>query len=234
MRKKRNIIIFAIAAILVVGLLIIMPFIVHSIYETEAPNGFFTTTFNASDFLVYYASALSFLGTLILGVLTLVQNKKAQDRAEEINHLELDLQKRSMVMAEEQYKNDNRAIIPKFQIQFSMMSGFYGNPAISIKNVSSIIVSNLTPITFSVKDNEATEICSIRNFYIRSKYLLSGQETRLELKMKSLPADYRDICMYFEFSCEDEKYNKHFYRAEIQIPSVHELVGSPWKVEKVG
>lgn len=234
MRKKRNIIIFAIAAILVVGLLIIMPFIVHSIYETETPNGFFATTFNASDFLVYYASALSFLGTLVLGVLTLVQNKKAQDRAEEINRLELDLQKRSMVMAEKQYKRDDTVIIPKFQIQFCGMSGYYGNPTITIKNVTSMIVSNLVPITFSVYTKENEEIYSVRELRINLKSLSGGQEARIESKMKSLTSDYRDLTMLFEFSCEDERYNKHYYRARIKIPDVNKLVGSPWEVEKVG
>jgi hypothetical protein len=158
MKKTYKIIIYVAIAVLIIGLLGILPFIINWIYSQKAPSDFFVTLFDASDFLVYYASALSFLGTLILGVLTLVQNKRAQEKTNEINQLQLELQKKSMVLAEERYeKEEDSSIIPKFAISVSSYSGHYLNPRIKIQNVSGLIVSNLTFISGCVKTADGEE-----------------------------------------------------------------------------
>ena len=82
MKKTYKIIIYVAIAVFIIGLLGVLPFIISWIYSQEAPSDFFVTRFDASDFLVYYASALSFLGTLILGVLTLFQNKRSQEKTD--------------------------------------------------------------------------------------------------------------------------------------------------------
>ena len=53
-----------------------------------------------ADILSYYGSVLIFIGTSALSIATYFQNKKAQEKSEEVNRLQLELQRKSMAMAE--------------------------------------------------------------------------------------------------------------------------------------
>ena len=79
-----------------------MPWIVDKIFYTTPPSNFFYTHYGVSDILSYYASVLSLLVTAILGILTLRQNKIAQVKSEEVNRLQLELQRKSMAMSKAQ------------------------------------------------------------------------------------------------------------------------------------
>ena len=83
----------------------------------------------------YYASVLSLLGTAILGILTLRQNKIAQEKSEEVNRLQLALQRKSMAMAEAQYNKDGdeKSAPPKFEVSLKGYSGTYCNMRLEIK-----------------------------------------------------------------------------------------------------
>lgn len=74
LNKKR--IVFSLSAILVGIIVVFLPFIVEKLYYTKAPLKFFEVSYEAKDFLSYYGSVLSFAGATILGILTLLQNKK--------------------------------------------------------------------------------------------------------------------------------------------------------------
>ncbi|MBO5206802.1 MAG: hypothetical protein J6C09_04370 [Clostridia bacterium] len=243
MKKTYKIIIYVAIAVLIIGLLGILPFIINWIYSQKAPSDFFVTLFDTSDFLVYYASALSFLGTLILGVLTLVQNKRAQEKTNEINQLQLELQKKSMVLAEERYeKEEDSSIIPKFAISVSSYSGHYLNPRIKIQNVSGLIVSNLTFISGCVKTADGEVLRNVTNNKFKNKSLTPNGETILDLEMLNLSKRtgdreyifYENVDFILEFSVEDEKYKKHYFRAVLHIPTTKDFVNDLWKVEKVG
>ena len=185
---------------------------------------------------------LTFLGTLILGILTLVQNKRAQDKTDEINQLQLELQKRSMEIAEEKYEADKDSIIPKFNIVISSYSGHYLNPRLKIENVSGIAVSNFCFISAYVKNNQDDVVRKVSDAKIKNKTLPPYTETILDLKMLNLSKRisnseyeyFKNIDFVLEFSCEDEKYNKHYFRAILNIPSSKDFIGDSWKVEKVG
>jgi len=243
MKKTYKIIIYVAIAVLIIGALGILPFIINWIYSQKAPLDFFVTLFDASDFLVYYASALSFLGTLILGVLTLFQNKRAQEKTDEINQLKLELQKKSMVLAEERYEKENdNAIIPKLEISISGYSGNYMNPRIKVRNVSPLIISNLTFISGCVKTADGEILRNVTNSKFNSRSLPSNGETILDLQMLNLAirqgdrkyAYYQNVDFILEFSLEDEKYRKHYFRAVLHIPTTKDFVNDLWKVEKVG
>ena len=45
---------------------------------------------------------------------------------------------------------------------------------------------------------------------------------------------YENVEFVFEFACEDEQYDKHYFRAVISIPNTKDFVGDHWKVTKVG
>ena len=228
--------------VFVIVALVFLPLIIDHIYYLEAPADFFVTDLNVADFVVYYASALSFLGTLILGMLTLYQNKRAQDKTDEINKLQLELQKRSMDLAEKQYDQEQSVTIPKFDVSILSYSGHYLNPRIKIRNVSSMFISNLTFISSYVKNFQGETIRKVTDFKLKSRSLQANEETVIEFKMLNLSnrvsdrefAFYENVEFVFEFSCEDEKYSKHYFRAVLEIPNTKEFVKDSWKVEKVG
>ena len=96
--SKKNIVLCILFILVVCIFLVLLPLVINHIYYMEAPLEFFVTDLKVADYVVYYASALSFLGSLILGILTLYQNKRAQEKTDEINKLQLEMQKRSMLM----------------------------------------------------------------------------------------------------------------------------------------
>lgn len=233
---------YIVLVLLIVLSLVFLPYIINYIYSLGAPTKFFSVPLDVSDFLTYYASVLTFSGTLILGILTLVQNRKAQDKTDEINQLQLELQKRSMEIAEEKYEADKNSIIPKFNIAIAGYSGNYLNPRLKIENVSGIAVSNFCFISAYVKDNQDDVVRKVTDAKIKNKTLLPYTETILDLKMLNLTKRisngefeyFKNIDFVLEFSCEDEKYNKHYFRAILNIPSSKDFIGDSWKVEKVG
>ena len=240
--KKKHTLAFILVAAFIVAFLILLPFIANWIYSLKSPNNFFITDLKLSDFLVYYASALSFLGSLILGVLTLVQNKRAQDKTDEINRLQLELQKKSMVLAEEGYQQENETEKPKFEISVSGYSGCYLNPRIRLKNVSLMMISTLTLLSGYVRDNEKKTIRETTGNKFQSRSLAPNAETILDLKMTGLSTRisdreyqyFKNVDFVLEFSCEDEKYQTHYFRAILHIPSTKDFVSDLWNVEKVG
>ena len=242
MMKNKQIILGVVIVVLVAVALVFLPLIINHIYYLEAPADFFITDLNVADFVVYYASALSFLGTLILGMLTLHQNKRAQDKTDEINKLQLELQKRSMDLAEKQYSQEMSATIPKFNVSISNYSGHYLNPRIKIRNVSSMLISDLTFISSFVRSSQGETIRKVTDYKLQNRSLQANEETIIDLKMLNLSQRvsdrefmfYENVEFVLEFSCEDEKYNKHYFRAVLKIPCTKDFVKDHWKVEKVG
>ena len=238
-----NDILVGIAIVIVICiLLVLLPAIINHIYYLEAPSDFFVVDLYVDDLVAYYASALSFLGTIILGMLTLHQNKRAQEKTDEINKLELAMQKKSMELAEKQYRQGTEATIPKFEVKISSYNGHYLNPRITIKNVSSMLISDLTFISAFVRDEQGNTVRKVTDHRIKNRSLASNEGTVIDFKMLNLSnriSDrgfqfYENVEFVFEFACEDEQYDKHYFRAVLNIPNTKDFVGDHWKVTKVG
>ena len=223
---------------------LLLPYIVeHFYYNIDPPNGFFAVKYDVKDLLTYYGSTLSFIGATILGVLTLHQNSIAQKKSDEVNRLQLELQKKSMAMAEAQYSKaqvDSRAI-PKFEISLRGYNGNYAWLSLSIKNVTSSIVSCLTPISVIATDGTGCEIACAKTMAIDQRSLSSGQNTFVKTDFPELikridgKVSYlNNISLTFSFSCEDEKGSTHYYRAVANIASTQHFHKELWDVKKVG
>ena len=240
--KKR--IVFILSAILVgVIVVVFLPFIVEKLYYTKAPLKFFEVSYEAKDFLSYYGSVLSFAGATILGIITLLQNKKAQEKSDEVNRLQLELQKKSMAMAEAQYSQNKvpANTIPKFEISLHAYYGNYANLSLSLKNVSSVFVSNIRFISFLIQNEDGSEIADVEQLIAKHHSLSSAQETVIETNTPNMVVGsgreisfYKNIKFVLSFSCEDEMSNTHYYRATISIPSTRNFCRDPWQVECVG
>ena len=239
----KKMIIAIVLSLAIVGLL---PFIIHWIYYLEPPCSFFNVEYDVADILSYYGSVLIFIGTSALGIATYFQNKKAQEKSEEVNRLQLELQRKSMAMAEAQYQKEQegKKEIPKFELKLAGYSGVYGHLNLEIKNVSAMIISSLSPISVAVKDQHG-EIACADKMKFKQRSLASGESTIFETDMPELVKRegtgficqvkyYDNVELIWEFSCEDEKFSTHYYRATLAIPSTKEFSKQDWMIEKVG
>ena len=241
--KLKIIIIVALVGIMVV----MLPFIIKCIYVQNVKSDFWNVDYNIGDILLYYGGVFTFAGTSILGIMTYFQNEKLQDKSEEVNRLQMELQKRSMLLAEKQYNQNiqDSNMFPKFEIKLSSYSGNYGDISISVRNVTTMIVSGLRAIEFRAECNEAI-ILSTKEILFEKNSLEPGKDTIVKMKNKEIIKGvsnqgwirsveyYDDVKLIFEFSCEDEKCVTHYYRASVVVSSTKEFVKGTWVVKKIG
>ncbi len=240
MKDKSKNILFIIIVIVGITLLVCsIPFLIDKLYNIKPPHDFFLIGFSQSDILLFSGSALTFIGSSILGVLTLYQNKKAQEKTDEINKLQLELQQKNLKMAEEQYqkiKTDNQPC-PKFEVTLDGYNGNYANLSLLLKNVCSITVSNITPIFVTIKDkNTDFSISNATKLTTDQKSLSSSEKTVIKTNTVNIPVskNYSNLEINFKFSCEDEKGNVHYYQAVSTIPNPETFSKEQFIVSKIG
>lgn len=225
--------------IIIVGVILLVcsiPLWIDKLYNINPLHDFFFIKFSQSDILLFSGSALTFIGSTILGVLTLYQNKKSQEKTDEINRLQLELQRKSMRMAEEQLKKDTDIQqVPKFEVTLKRYNGNYSNLCLSLKNVCSIIVSNITPIDVIIKDKNI-DISNATKFATDLRSLSPSQEAIIKTNTTdiSIPNNYRNLDLIFNFSCEDENGKIHYYQAVSTIPDPREFSKEIFNVSKIG
>jgi len=76
---------FSIAAIILVALTIGIVFVINESYKADKG---YITLWQPADTLAFYGTYLSFIGTVVLGVVAVYQNKKAQDLNEQLQKLQ--------------------------------------------------------------------------------------------------------------------------------------------------
>ena len=240
-------VVIIVICVITIALTLLLPFLIDILYYINPPFEFFKVSYENKDILSYYGGALSFIGSVLLGVITIIQNKKAQDKSDEVNRLKLELQLKSMAMAEEQYKKTQiiEEIAPKFEIKMSVYHGTYANIKLEMKNVTSTIVSSISPLSFKALDENSSEIARAKDIKVKKPSLSSAQSTQIETSFPELiirseekyPKNiryYSNITLMFEFSCEDEKGKTHYYRSELNVPTTQNFTKDVWKTTKVG
>lgn len=246
MKKILRIILFItiLAAIVVfVIFLICLPFNADIFYKLESTKNVYSTGISKGDLLDYYAQLLSFIATIILGVIAVYQTYKSQKKSAEINELQISIMQRELAIAEKQYKNEENTsnlTIPKFEIRISGYSGWYNNIDLKIKNVSEFIISDFKIISFEIHTAEKIE--PIKDWKVPFQSISSAEIQTIVIKTPNLvnKVSYRqqeplkDVKFVLKFSCEDSKYNKHFFSAILDIPKSDVFESKFWKVEKIG
>lgn len=256
MNWKKFIIIVIIVAVAIFSVL--LPFIVDELYQVVSSAKFWNVSITADNLLLYYGSLISAAGTIILGIVTLHQNRKLQEKSDEVNRLMLEVNKRSLVLAEQQYKEskDNESKdnekskvsadngnIPKFSAELVNYSGNYCNPVIRITNVSHVIVSALTPIEAKYIGSNGKSIAAANRIEFEKKHLSTNESTlyKSNLSDMRIRSDsgrkidyYKNITLIIEFSCEDENYKTHYYRGKLHIATAEKFSYEPFTIEKIG
>lgn len=231
--------------------IIIMPLILNMIYYWDAPCDFFNVAYDISSILNYYGAVLTFVGTVSLGIITVYQNYVSQKKTDEINKLTLELQKKSMAMAEQNYEKEKlyetNKNTPKFELRNTGCSGRYMNLHAVLKNVSDIIVSGIKSVSFEVFDISNAIVTISSNVKSNVFSLSPGQEAKIEFNNNQLnsknfieingqrvPDSLRKITIIWSFQCEDSYGNIHYYKAKLNIENSKDFIEDIWKVEKVG
>ena len=226
--------------IIIIGLsvcvfLILFPFAMNFIYHLNPPLDFFKVDFDNKDLLAYYGSAFGFLGTMILSTITIIQNKKAQEKTDEVNELMLKLQEKSMEIAEKQFVPSTGIGIPKFEVILRGHHGNYRNPYFLLRNVASGIISNLSFISFCAKNSDGVVIEKAKNSKFNYTSLASSEMCEIEVQFEGLKKiEGEFILLVFSFSCEDEKGSIHYFKSEKKINSLNSLSREVWNTKTVG
>lgn len=246
--KKKFIIIISILSIF---LIIIMPYILDRVYYWNSPCKFFNVDYNISNILEYYGAVLTFIGTVSLGIITVYQNYTSQKKTDEINKLTLELQKKSMILAEQNYKkesqNDIKKGAPKFELRNVGCNGMYMNLNAVLKNVSDNFASEIKSISFRILSESNVTVATSDKVQIKAFSLSPGQETYIEfrnneLRSKNLINLYgqqvyeglKDFKISWEFQCEDTYSDIHYYRALLSVKDSNNFVGDAWLVKRIG
>lgn len=249
--KNHNKISIVFIIFLLLFFIIIMPLILNKIYYLDAPCDFFHVGYDISNILDYYGAILTFIGTVSLGIITVYQNYVSQKKTDEVNKLTLELQKKSMVMAEQNYEKEKLNEIskntPKFELRNKGCNGHHMNLNAELKNVSDIIVSGIKSVSFEVFDESEAIVTTSNKVKSKESSLLPGQDTRIEfhnieLRSKNLINVYgrqvyeslKKFTIVWSFQCEDSYGKIHYYKAKLYVEDSNNFIGDLWRVEKVG
>ncbi|GEL78670.1 hypothetical protein [Tenuibacillus multivorans] len=229
--------------------IIIMPFVLNWIYYLRAPSDFYDVGYKISSILGYYGAVLTFIGTVSLGIITVYQNYVSHQKTNEINKLTLELQKKSMAMAEQRYEkeklNEVKKNTPKFEIKNKSSNGHYMNLQAELKNVSNIIVSGIKSVSLDVYDNTSAIVTTSHEVRSKESSLSPGDKAIIEfhndeLRSKKVESGRKinesllDLTIIWSFQCEDQFGNTLYFKAEFHIEDSKKFVDGPWEVQKVG
>jgi len=238
MRFKRYKFIIGIGIVLflsVIFFIIVMPLILNKIYYSDSQSHFFEVNFSLDTILGYYGTVLTFIGTTLLGAITVYQNHIAQKKTDEVNRLTLELQNKVAFLAEEQYKQviaQSEKNVPKFELQIDLISGYYKDLRCILKNVSDTIVSGINHLSFGVV-NELENITTVNVITkIKKSSLSSGEATTISFSNIALNGLGNDI--FWRFKCEDSYGNVFYYKATIHIDDVMNPKKDSWIIKRVG
>lgn len=126
--------------IVIIIVIIIVPFLINIAFKVNAINNLFKAEWNAGDVLSYYGDILSFIGTVSLGLLSLWQNKKIEEKSNEHTRYLENIEK---------IKN-----LPELKIAHELSNGQLQNLKIRISNISNNIAKNITVSPLKIFDNQ--------------------------------------------------------------------------------
>lgn len=131
-------------------LLIVIPIGIGLVYDFC-----FTERIPAGDLLAYYGSVLSFIGTVLLGLLALYQNDAIQNKIDE---------------------NEKLRNMPRFYLQCSGINSSKDTAFCKLTNISENIATNVDFVIYSVMDSETS------SFMKSFKYIKPMGEETIDVK----------------------------------------------------
>lgn len=172
-----------------------IPFIIHclfKIYPSEEYS-FFIAEWGAGELLQYYGGVLAFLGTVVLGALSLYQNDI--------------IRRESDKRIESQEKRERDANMPRFRVKFVSCSGMLSDMKVKIENISENVANDVLVYNICVvKDKDV--IWKYSNA-LRREVIKPNDELLVDLGTESVVE--KQISIQFDFKCNDKYGDEHRY-----------------------
>ena len=195
---KNHKILFVIICFVIVAALVGVPLIINLLFKYDFHISIFQAEWTAGDALEYYGAVLSFLGTVVLGILALYQTYIIKSEADA-----------KAAILEEQERKGN---MPHFYIRFLLASGFCGNLKFSINNISNNIAYNIEVYNIKTENDEGTIWESSDTF--SSPGINPQKDIVIQTKSPAVN-DKKDVFLVANMSCKDKYGAKHEYLLKI-------------------
>ena len=170
----------AAALMLIIG----VPLIINALYQANGP---IKTAWNAADVLGYYGTILSFVGTVVLGIIAVWQTRKANDLSEHMLNLE---ENKSVPMVDLCQINEIPSGLPKGTYQNSLKATV-GDKHLAIKEDNTILYSDGDVLAFAVRNISDTYITSLEIADIQYVAYENGREVRPQSTIAGLTGGIR-------------------------------------------
>lgn len=182
--------------IAVIGFIIIcgVPIIIHVLFKITPENDFFIAEWSAGELLSYYGEVLAFVGTVVLGTLSLYQNQIIKEESNK--RVELLEQREREVNA------------PRFRINNEGSNGKCNNLKISIENISENIANEIF-VLVEITDSE-NEIMW-RKPSVRKIDVINSNK-KVEIELGNPPLQKNNCCFRMDMKCNDKYGDTHYYK----------------------
>ena len=204
---KKHIRLFIASCIAVFLLLLGVPFAINLLFKIPATSEVFRAEWDAGDALGYYGAVLSFIGTVVLGILALYQN----------HIIKADADKQSEKWAErERIEN-----MPRFVFKLASAGGYCENITLSVLNTSPNSAYDIRIYDLKLM-NENNVLWSRDRSYIFHS-INAHEEIRFGFKAPPV-VDKKDILIKARMVCKD-KFNvpyEYILKMECYHPNRYE------------
>lgn len=195
---KDHKILFIIICFVIVVALLGVPLVINILFKYDFHINIFQAEWTAGDALEYYGAVLSFLGTVILGVLALYQTHIIKSEADV---------KASIL--EEQERKEN---MPHFYIRFLGASGFCGNLKFSINNITNNIAYDIE--IYNIKTTDDSGIIWESPDTYSSPGINPQKDITIQTKSPAI-SEKKDVFLVANMSCKDKYGVNHEYSLKI-------------------
>ncbi len=172
-----------------------VPFIIHILFKLYPNNDFFVAEWSAGELLSYYGSILAFLGTVILGALSLYQNHLIKQESD----------KRSELLEQREHESN----MPRFRINYLFSERDNSKLKFNIENISPNVANNIMLGPIQVV-NEKKEVVWSHTTIIHIDTILSNQKR--EISLLNPPLSENHCCFKMQMHCQDKFAEIHRYK----------------------
>lgn len=187
MGKKNIILIGFILLFLIIG----FPIMVHILFKIKLTEDFWIAEWSAGEFLSYYASVLSFCGTICLSALALWQNEI--------------IRRESSLHTKQLQKMETQKNCPFFSVKLLNSSIHNSNLEIELKNISQNPAIDIKNIVIKYGDDDQRDVKLLK---ISKDYLLLNDALVVNLNNPFINDSQK---LFFEFECKDVYYNIYLF-----------------------
>lgn len=189
MKKHKKLIAF-ITFMIIFGI----PFIIHILFKLHSNIDFFVAEWTAGELLSYYGSILAFLGTVILGALSLYQNQIIKQESD----------KRTALLEQREHESN----MPRFSV---VANGSHGgnaqNLCIKISNVSENNAQELKFFNIKILNPEKEPQWVAEKTY-SIDYLFANSTKGIDIFNPIISNGFE---LYMEMTCLDKYNEQHNY-----------------------